>query len=493
LKTNLIEIVNNNFNAKNKWCLVIGDLMLDQYIFGNVERISPEAPVPILKKNNQVDRIGGAGNVALNLSGLGIKTILVGEVGNDKAGDTLSDLFSANSIPTKHLIKKKTTTTTKTRIMSGQQQLVRLDEEEISTGPSKSELKKILKLIKNSPSVIIISDYGKGFLSPNFLKLVIQSANKKNIPVLIDPKGKDLKKYRGATAITPNKKEAFLLANLMNKDDQLLNTALKKIIKEYGFNFIAMTQGELGIKHITMNKVENFPSTTSKEVFDVSGAGDTVIATLAASMIANTPLEDGFRLANLAAGIVIRKIGTMPILKHELLKELQYKTITEHNIGKAVPKKELLEVVKILREDNLQSEKIKDVKIGFTNGCFDILHAGHVTYLEKAKRQVDYLILALNSDASVRKIKGPKRPVVGEADRARVLCALESVDLVVLFDEPSPLNLIKSIKPNILFKGNDYTVKNVVGAKEMKLWGGKVTLIPVVKGKSTTKIINKLN
>jgi len=493
LKTNLIEIVKNNFNSKNKWCLVIGDLMLDQYIFGNVDRISPEAPVPILKKNNQIDRIGGAGNVALNLSGLGIKTVLVGEIGNDNAGDRLSDLFNINSIPTKYLIKKKVTTTTKTRIMSGQQQLVRLDDEEISSGPSKLDLKKIINLIKNSPSVIIISDYEKGFLTPNFLKQVIQSANKKNIPVLIDPKGTNLEKYRGATAITPNKKEAFILANITNKDDQLLNAALKKIIKEYNFNYIAMTQGDLGIKHITRNKVEDYPSTISKEVFDVSGAGDTVIATLAASIIANTSLEDGFRLANFSAGIVIRKIGTMPILKHELLKELQYNTITKHNIGKAIPKKDLLEFVKILREVYIEDQGVKDVRIGFTNGCFDILHAGHVTYLEKAKKQVDYLILALNSDASVRKIKGPKRPVVGESDRARVLCALESVDVVVLFDEPNPLNLIKSIKPNILFKGNDYTIKNVVGAREMKQWGGKVTLIPVVKGKSTTKIINKLN
>ena len=493
MKANLIEIVNNNFNAKNKWCLVIGDLMLDQYIFGNVERISPEAPVPILKKNNQINRIGGAGNVALNLFGLGIKTILVGEIGNDKAGEKLTDLFKVNSIPTKYLIKKKTSTTTKTRIMSGQQQLVRLDEDEISSGPSKIDIKKILKLIANNPSAIIISDYEKGFLTPDFLKQVIQSANKKNIPVLIDPKGKDLEKYRGATAITPNKKEALLLTDLTNKDEQLLDAALRKIIKKYGFNFIAMTQGNLGIKHITMNKVVDYPSTSSKQVFDVSGAGDTVIATLTASMIANTSLENGFRLANFAAGIVIRQIGTMPILKQELLKELQYNTITEHNIGKAVPKEELLEIVKILREFNSQDQGIKDVRIGFTNGCFDILHVGHVTYLEKAKSQVDYLILALNSDTSVRKIKGPKRPIVGEADRARVLCALESVDLVVLFDEPSPLNLIKSIKPNILFKGNDYTIKNVVGAKEMKQWGGKVTLIPVIKDKSTTKIINKLN
>jgi D-beta-D-heptose 7-phosphate kinase/D-beta-D-heptose 1-phosphate adenosyltransferase len=493
LKNNIIDIVSNGFNAKNKWGLVIGDIMLDKYISGVAKRLSPEAPVPIINVNENVNKIGGAGNVALNLLSLGIKTILIGEIGSDNSGEVLKDLLRDNGITSKHLIKKRGLTTTKTRIMSGQQQMVRLDYDELSTGPNQTELKKILKLISTGPSAIIISDYEKGFLTPTFLKQVIQSANKKNIPILIDPKGTDIEKYRGATAITPNKKEALILANLTNNDDQLLNASLKKIIKEYNFNFIAMTQGDLGIKHITKNKVEDYPSTTSKEVFDVSGAGDTVIATLAASLIANTSLEDAFRLANFSAGIVIRKIGTMPILKHELLKELQYNTITKHNIGKAIPKKDLLEFVKILREVYIEDQGVKDVRIGFTNGCFDILHAGHVTYLEKAKKQVDYLILALNSDTSVRKIKGPKRPVVGEIDRARVLCALESVDVVVLFDEPSPLNLIKSIKPNILFKGNDYAIKNVVGAKEMKQWGGKVTLIPVVQGKSTTKIINKLN
>ena len=493
MKNNIIDIVSNGFNAKNKWGLVIGDIMLDKYISGVAKRLSPEAPVPIINVNENVNKIGGAGNVALNLLSLGIKTILIGEIGSDNSGEVLKDLLRDNGITSKHLIKKRGLTTTKTRIMSGQQQMVRLDYDELSTGPNQTELKKILKLISTGPSAIIISDYEKGFLTPTFLKQVIQSANKKNIPILIDPKGTDIEKYRGATAITPNKKEALILANLTNNDDQLLNASLKKIIKEYNFNFIAMTQGDLGIKHITKNKVEDYPSTTSKEVFDVSGAGDTVIATLAASMIANTSLEDAFRLANFSAGIVIRKIGTMPILRHELLKELQYNTITEHNIGKAIHKKDLLEFVEILRESYLEDPELKDIRIGFTNGCFDILHAGHVTYLEKAKKQVDFLILALNSDTSVRKIKGPKRPVIGETDRARVLCALESVDVVVLFDEPSPLNLIKSIKPNILFKGNDYTIKNVVGAKEMKQWGGKVTLIPVVEGKSTTKIINKLN
>jgi len=490
---NIINAVSNGFNAKNKWGLVIGDIMLDHYVSGDVKRLSPEAPVPIVNVNDYVYKIGGAGNVALNLSGLGINTYIVGEIGNDDSGEILKDLFKESGISTKYIIKKKGSTTTKTRIMSGQQQMVRLDYDEISTGPNQTELKKILKIISSGPSVIIISDYEKGFLTSSLLRNIIKAANKKNIPVLVDPKGKELEKYRGATAITPNKKEAYSLANLTDKDKNILDIALKKIIKKYDFNFIAMTQGEFGIKHITNNKVEEFPTRASEQVFDVSGAGDTVIATLAASVVANLPLKDSFELANLAAGVVIRKIGTMPIERNELLIELH--SLTSINTIKKVigSKEDLLDQVKTLRENNSGHNGKKKLIVGFTNGCFDILHAGHVTYLAKAKQQVDLLIVALNSDSSVRKIKGSDRPIIGEADRALVLCALESVGSVILFDETTPLNLIKSIKPDVLFKGNDYTIKNVVGAKEIKQWGGKVTLVPVVEGRSTTKIIKKLS
>jgi len=490
---NIINTVSNRFNAKNKWGLVIGDIMLDHYVSGDVKRLSPEAPVPIVNVNDYVYKIGGAGNVALNLSGLGISTYIVGEIGNDDSGEILKDLFKESGISTKHIIKKKGSTTTKTRIMSGQQQMVRLDYDEISTGPNKTELKKILKIISNGPSVIIISDYEKGFLTSSLLTNIIKAANKKNIPVLVDPKGKDLEKYRGATAITPNKKEAYSLANLTDKDQNILDISLKKIIKKYDFNFIAMTQGDFGIKYITSNKVEEFPTRASEQVFDVSGAGDTVIATLAASIVANLPLKDSFELANLAAGVVIRKIGTMPIERNELLIELH--SLTSINTIKKVigSKEDLLGQVKTLRENNSGQNGKKKLLVGFTNGCFDILHAGHVTYLAKAKEQVDILIVALNSDSSVRKIKGSDRPIIGEADRALVLCALESVGSVILFDEATPINLIKLIKPDVLFKGNDYTIKNVVGAKEIKQWGGKVTLVPVVEGRSTTKIIKRLS
>tara|TARA_B110000238_G_scaffold200485_1_gene250793 strand:+ start:468 stop:1949 length:1482 start_codon:yes stop_codon:yes gene_type:complete len=493
LKNNIIDIVSNSFNAKNKWGLVIGDIMLDKYINGDVKRLSPEAPVPIVNVNDNIHKIGGAGNVALNLLGLGIKTVIVGEIGNDNSGEILKKLFRESGLPTKHLVKKKGATTTKTRIMSGQQQIARLDYDEFSKGPNQIELKNILKLVSNGPSAIIISDYEKGFLTTLALKKIIQLANKKNIPILIDPKGKDLEKYRGATAITPNKKEAYLLANLTDKNDNILETSLKKIIKKYNFTFISMTQGEYGIKYITNNKVEEFPTRASEQVFDVSGAGDTVIATLTASIIGNLPFKDGFELANLAAGIVIRQIGTMPIEKNELLIELH--SLTSINTIKKVigSKEDLLDQVNTLRKNNHSGNSKKKLTIGFTNGCFDILHAGHVTYLAKAKEQVDFLIVALNSDSSVRKIKGSDRPIIGEADRALVLCALESVGSVILFDETTPLSLINSIKPDVLFKGSDYKIKNVVGAKEIRKWGGKVTLVPIVEGRSTTKIIKKLN
>ena len=252
-----------------------------------------------------------------------------------------------------------------------------------------------------------------------------------------------------------------------------------------------MTQGEYGIKHITSNKAEEYPTRVTEEVFDVSGAGDTVIATLTASIIANLPIKDSLELANLAAGIVVRQLGTMPISLNELLMKLHSLT-SINTINKVITKDELLNRIKTFRDHHINTCGKKPI-VGFTNGCFDIVHAGHVTYLQEAHKQVDILIVALNSDSSVRNIKGTNRPIIGEADRALVLCSLESVDEVILFDEATPLSLIKSIKPDILFKGNDYTIKNVVGAKEMKQWGGKVVLVPIVKGRSTSKIIKKIS
>ena len=482
MSDHLINVVKNKFLSSKKACLVIGDLMLDQYIFGDVNRLSPEAPVPIIKKNKHHNRIGGAGNVALNLIGLGIKPLLVGSIGNDENGKILSSLIKKHNLSIKGLIKENGQTTTKTRVMAGHHQIVRIDEEQISFGPNEANIKKIIKYINSDLSCIVISDYNKGFLSASFLKKIIQQANREKIPVLIDPKGKDASKYAGATLITPNKKEAMELTGLTNFDNDLINTALKKINKNYKINSIVMTQGKDGISHITPKKINTYPASISKQVYDVSGAGDTVIATLASCIIANLDLSDSFKLANLAAGIVISKLGTVPISREELLDEMESNLNGQKN--KIFSLKELLLKISGLRA--------KGQTIGFTNGCFDILHSGHVTYLEKAKSQVDYLILGLNSDSSIKTIKGKNRPIVSEADRARVLCALESIDAVIIFNESTPIKLIKEIKPDVLIKGNDYAPKSVVGAKEIKKWEGKLYLVPLLEGKSSSKIINKI-
>ena len=482
MSDHLINVVKNKFLSSKKTCLVIGDLMLDQYIFGDVNRLSPEAPVPIIKKNKHHNRIGGAGNVALNLIGLGIKPLLVGSIGNDENGKILSSLIKKHNLSIKGLIKENGQTTTKTRVMAGHHQIVRIDEDQISFGPNEANIKKIIKYINSDLSCIVISDYNKGFLSASFLKKIIQQANRGKIPVLIDPKGKDASKYAGATLITPNKKEAMELTGLTNFDNDLINTALKKINKNYKINSIVMTQGKNGISHITPKKINTYPASISKQVYDVSGAGDTVIAILASCIIAKLDLSDSFKLANLAAGIVISKLGTVPINSEELLDEMESNFNGQKN--KIFSLKELLLKISGLRA--------KGQTIGFTNGCFDILHSGHVTYLEKAKSQVDYLILGLNSDSSIKTIKGKNRPIVSEADRARVLCALESIDAVIIFNESTPIKLIKEIKPDVLIKGNDYEPKSVVGAKEIKKWEGKLYLVPLLEGKSSSKIINKI-
>jgi len=482
MSDHLINLVKHQFLESKKGCLVIGDLMLDQYIFGDVDRISPEAPVPIIKKNKHLNRIGGAGNVALNLLGLGIKPILIGNIGNDNNGQILSSLIKKHNLSIKGLIKEKGPTTTKTRVMAGHHQIARIDDEQIGFGPNEANIKKIVKYINSDLSCIVISDYNKGFLSASFLKRIIQQANRKKIPVLIDPKGKDAAKYAGATLITPNKKEAMELTGLTNFDKDLLDTALRKISKKYKINSIVMTQGEDGIRHITSRKTNTYSTSISKQVYDVSGAGDTVISTLAYCIIAKLNLSDSFKLANLAAGIVISKLGTVPIKSEELLDEIERNFNGQKN--KIFSSKELISKIISLRSQGQT--------IGFTNGCFDILHSGHVTYLEKAKSQVDYLILGLNSDSSIKTIKGKNRPIVSEADRARVLCALESIDAVIVFNESTPIKLIKEIKPDVLIKGNDYTPKSVVGAKEIKKWKGKLYLVPLLEGKSSSKIINKI-
>ena len=494
MNAKLIETVQKFSEFKNKWVLVIGDLMLDRYLIGDVQRISPEAPVPIVLLKHTNDRAGGAANVAANLAGLGIQTHIAGCVGKDAQATTLLDLLKQMGVETTGVIQSEARpTVTKTRVMSSHQQIVRLDQESsvpYNTAEKKSLQTYISKQLTAKPAIVVLSDYAKGVLSDEACKSIIKECHKLKIPVIADPKGRDYSKYLGATALTPNKKEIAEACSISQDDNDALLLAANQLRKTLHLEFLAVTRGEEGISLLDdiMHHSGNVESAlhitaTAKQVFDVSGAGDTLIATLAAGLINGLKPQEALELANIAAGIVVGKVGTVPISQQELIEELVAKQSTEQ-VNKIVNFNQLMTRVETWRQQKY--------KIVFTNGCFDLLHAGHVTYLEAAKKTGDKLVLGLNTDRSVSAIKGPARPVIHEADRARVLAALEAVDVVILFDEDTPLDLINAIKPNVIVKGSDYTEAQVVGGKEVKSWGGKIALIDVVPGRSTSGILEKI-
>jgi D-beta-D-heptose 7-phosphate kinase / D-beta-D-heptose 1-phosphate adenosyltransferase len=458
--------------------------MLDRYLIGSVGRISPEAPVPIVLLTAQNERAGGAANVATNLALLGIKTHLIGCVGNDAEAKSLSKLIADTGIENNLVTSKTRPTIAKTRVLSGHQQMMRLDQESSAsfTQEETDALQaNIHSALRACPAIVILSDYAKGLLSLDVCQNIIKACNAQKIPILVDPKGSDYSKYMGATALTPNKKEAAEACKTDVNDVDLITKAAT-LKSRLNLQFFAVTRGEEGIT--LLDESTHYLPATAKQVFDVSGAGDTVIATLAASLMHGlTPLE-ALQTANLAAGVVVGKVGTVPITQADLIEALQAEQGSEQ-AHKICNLSQLLSKVALWKQQNQ--------KIVFTNGCFDLLHAGHVTYLEAAKKRGDKLVLGLNTDRSVSALKGPTRPVVNENDRARVLAALESVDAVILFDEDTPLYLINAIKPNIIAKGNDYTADQVVGGKEVESWGGEIALIDLVAGRSTSNIIKKMN
>lgn len=486
MQQHLLETVRNHFGKSDKWALVIGDLMLDRYLIGDVDRISPEAPVPVVLIKQQKERAGGAANVAANLAKLGIPTRLAGCVGADAEGEALRTIVSEMGIGTEGLTQSShRTTITKTRILGGHQQIVRLDQEnhEVFTRAENEQLlAAITKLLAEKPAIVVLSDYAKGALGAETCASAIKQANQLKIPVLVDPKGRDYSKYKGATALTPNKREAAEACGVSISNNAALLSAANQLRKSLGLKFLAVTRGEEGISVTDENATMHIPA-SAKQVFDVSGAGDTVIATLAAGLIHGLNHQEALQLANVAAGIVVGKVGTVPVELDELLGEL----ISQDS---AVQTNKICTLEGLVARTKLW--KSGKQRIAFTNGCFDLLHAGHVTYLEAAKKVGDKLVLGLNTDRSVSVLKGPSRPVIHEQDRARVLAALEAVDAVILFDEDTPLDLIKAIQPDILVKGSDYTEDQVVGAAEVKSWGGRVELIPIVPGRSTSNIIEKL-
>lgn len=485
MNSHLIETV-RQFTHTEKVVLVIGDIMLDRYLMGHVNRISPEAPVPVVLLDRSEARAGGAANVAANLSGLGLNAAIIGCIGNDESGRMLKQLIADAGINTEHIFTSThRPTVAKTRVMSGTQQIVRIDDESVAAfyaEESKQLQTSVAIALAKKPSMVILSDYAKGLLDDASCKAIINQCKELGIPVIADPKGRDYSKYLGATALTPNKKETAEACGVAMHETIALLQAAQQLKENLKLDFLAVTRGEEGISFIDANHTEHIPA-TAKKVFDVSGAGDTVIATLAAGLVHNLIPHDALQLANIAAGIVVGKVGTVPVGQSELLKTLVSED-GQSQVDKICDPQQLSELVSHWRASNQ--------KIVFTNGCFDLLHAGHVTYLEAAKKAGDKLILGLNTDRSVSALKGPTRPVVHEGDRARVLAALASVDAVILFDEDTPLRLIDAVRPDVIVKGDDYTEEQVVGGKEVKSWGGSVKLIPLVQGRSTSNIIKKL-
>ena len=457
--------------------LVFGDIILDRYISGSVDRVSPEAPVPVLKPSGEEIRLGGAANVALNLSSLGSNATLIGVTGKDSPSNEIIDLLKKNNIK-KALSKSDHPTISKIRILASQQQLIRIDnEEEFSETDWQSSLshyKKHISLKKNK--VLIISDYGKGTLKN--IPLIIREAKKTKKTILVDPKGDDFSKYKSADIITPNLHEFERVVGKINKESEITKKG-KDLIISLRLNSLLITRGSDGMTLLDKRngKVirEDFP-TEARDVFDVSGAGDTVIASIAAGLAGGFSLSESIRLANIAAGIVVGKSGTATVNQAELV---PYLGLSES----FVTSNEIKGYSQDLHE--------RDKKIVFTNGCFDILHAGHVEYLSAAKEMGDKLIVAINTDRSVRKLKGSSRPINTLAHRAKVLASLQCVDKVVFFDEETPIKLIKTIKPDVLVKGGDYKIKDIVGYKEVTKSGGSVVTIPLFEGLSTSKIIAK--
>ena len=456
---------------------VIGDAMLDKYIIGSSDRISPEAPVPVVKVNDEIYKPGGAANVALNLSSLGSNTTLIGVTGKDASSTAVIDLLKKNNIK-KALSKSDHPTISKTRILASQQQLIRIDnEEEFSETDWQSSLshyKKHISFKKNK--VLIISDYGKGTLKN--IPLIIREAKKTKKTILVDPKGDDFEKYKSADIITPNLYEFERVVGKISSESEITKKG-KDLIKSLRLNSLLITRGSDGMTLLDKRngKVirEDFP-TEARDVFDVSGAGDTVIASIAAGLAGGFSLSESIRLANIAAGIVVGKSGTATVNQAELV---PYLGLSESYVTSSE--------IKAYSQDLHERDK----KIVFTNGCFDILHAGHVEYLTAAKEMGDKLIVAINTDRSVRKLKGSSRPINTLAHRAKVLASLQCVDKVVFFDEETPINLIKTIKPDVLVKGGDYKIKDIVGYKEVTKSGGSVVTIPLFEGLSTSKIIAK--
>lgn len=458
--------------------LVLGDVMLDRYWFGATNRISPEAPVPVVKVQDIEERAGGAANVAMNIASLNVPVALHGLIGQDDAGNALDKLLNSHNIQNHCVALTTHPTITKLRILSRHQQLLRLDfEEGFHNVESRDLLNKLAQNIQDY-GALILSDYGKGTLES--VQEMIQIARKANVPVLIDPKGTDFERYRGATLLTPNMSEFEAVVGHCKDDDDIVAKGLK-MIADFNLTALLVTRSEKGMTLIRPNQAPYHLPTQAKEVYDVTGAGDTVISVLATAIADGRPFEEACYLANAAAGVVVGKLGTSTVSPVELENAIHQRATTGFGI---VSEAELKAIV--------EEAKKRGEKIVMTNGCFDILHPGHVSYLENARKLGDRLIVAVNTDDSVKRLKGEARPINELDARMAVLAGLSSVDWVVAFNEDTPQRLIGEILPNLLVKGGDYKPEEIAGAKEVINNGGEVQVLNFENGCSTTNVIKKI-
>jgi len=465
--------------------LVVGDLILDEYVWGGVTRISPEAPVPILETRSETLSLGGAANVANNLVALGCEVFLVGAIGQDERGDRLLGLIENRGIETGGIFRfVHRPTTSKIRIVAHNQQILRIDKEDNRPITEKTE-KKIVEFIKQIlPSVegVICSDYQKGILTPKIIKSVVSGCRKHKKRVIVDPKSSDFSLYQGVSVLTPNLKEVDRSVPIKISNEEDLERAAEYLLSLTRAEALLITRGKDGMSLYRNKEKPVRIATEAKEVFDVTGAGDTVISVFGMCLFVGFSHEEAAWLSNMAAGIVVGKLGTAVVTLEEINEFLREEMLrTSHTV---------LTLDEIKKVTSLA--KSVDKTVVFTNGCFDIIHGGHIEFLQKARALGDLLVVGLNSDASVKRIKGPSRPIKNQQERANILSALKYIDYITIFDESTPENIIREIRPDILVKGDDYKIDEVVGREIVEGYGARVELIPIVKGLSTTNTLEKI-
>lgn len=467
--------------------LCIGDAMLDRYVYGDASRISPEAPVPVLRVDREATMLGGAGNVARNVAAMGGHAHFISLIGADAIGQEFQRLASQiNNVRPALVSDASRPTPLKTRYIAGTQQLLRADQELAISVSGDVEEQIIDAALMAIPAcqAVVLSDYGKGVLSARVLEQIIAGAQKTGIPTLVDPKGRDYARYRGADMVTPNRKELAEATGLPTGNDDQVTSAARRIINVCGIGGVLATRGPDGVTLVSgTNDPQHFRAET-REVFDVSGAGDTVIAALALGLAADFPEHEAVPLANVAAGIVVGKVGTAVARIDEITAALHHHDTPDQD-AKLVTWDRAAEAMDLWRTQGL--------KVGLTNGCFDLLHPGHVSLLKEARAACDRLIVAINGDASVTRLKGAGRPLQTESARAAVLAALSSVDLVVVFGQDTPVELIERLKPDLLVKGSEYSVDQVVGGDIVEGYGGRIMLVDLVPGYSTTDTITRMS